>query len=298
MSWYPDRDWYQPRPPPIRPANGIRAKTRRGAFGKTWWAGRWLAALERLTDPGRLARGRSYARAGQVVSLEVSDAGVAAQVQGSRRKPYDVSVAFRRLTDQGWEQVVEALAGQALYAARLLNGELPEQMEDVFAAAGASLFPAARGDLATKCSCPDPANPCKHVAAVYYLLGERFDEDPFLILQLRGRTQQAVVAALRHRRAAASGTSAPDAAEHQPEEEEQEAPPPLLAGFARAFWVAPEGVPDQALSFAAPEVDALLAKRLGTPAFWRGRADFTELMERAYQDIGAYARRLALGSGE
>ena len=76
--------WY-PKAKKRRPADGIRAKTERGQFGKTWWAGRWIAALERLVNPARLARGRTYARVGQVVSLDVSADGVKASVQGSVR---------------------------------------------------------------------------------------------------------------------------------------------------------------------------------------------------------------------
>src|SRR5207249_5250545 len=134
---------------------------------------------ERLVNPGRLARGRSYARTGQVVSLDIGRDGVKAVVQGSRPEPYTVQIKFKQLTDAEWERVIDAMAGEALYAARLLSGEMPEQIEEVFAAAGASLFPAERGDLETDCSCPDWANPCKHVAAVHYLLGERFEADPF-----------------------------------------------------------------------------------------------------------------------
>jgi len=293
MNKYWDRDWYPPRPRPIRPANGIRARTQRGAFGRTWWAGRWLAALERLTDQGRLSRGRSYARAGQVVSLELDDQGIAAQVQGRRPTPYQVHVGFRHLTDREWEQVMAALAERALYAARLLNGEMPEQIEEVFTAAGVSLFPAGRGDLASDCSCPDYANPCKHLAAVYYLLGERFDADPFLMFQLRGRTQEAVVTALRESRAAATGpgTEAPEG--NQAATEHEVAPLPLPSS-PRAFWAPPEALPEEGLSFAIPEVDALSVKRLGVPGFWHGPGDFAGLMERAYQRIGDHARSLLL----
>src|SRR4051794_16058160 len=156
MGWY---DWEDRRPAPRRPANGIKAATQRGRFGKSWWAGRWIGALERLVDPGRLARGRSYARSGQVVKLDVGRGGVAALVRGSRRSPYSVSIRFAPLSDARWEKVVDAMAAEAIHAARLLGGEMPEQIEEVFAAAGASLLPAAKGDLATDCSCPDSANP-------------------------------------------------------------------------------------------------------------------------------------------
>ncbi len=283
--------WYEyDRPKPRRPANGIRAQTQTGKFGKTWWAGRWIAALEALVDSGRLSRGRSYARSGQVVSLDVGREGVRAQVQGSRPRPYKVSIRFRRLTDAEWEKVVEAMAGEALYAARLLSGEMPEDVEKAFEAAGVTLFPARRNDLETDCSCPDWSNPCKHVAAVHYLLGERFDADPFLMFDLRGRTKSEIIAALRGRRVAGQAES-PGAVDTAPEEVEPVAP---LAQSLGSFWSAPEGLPEMPLSFAAPTVDALPIKRLGPPSFWRGRRDFRELMEEAYRAVGTRVYHIAM----
>ncbi len=287
--------WYEyDRPKPRRPANGIKAQTQTGKFGKTWWAGRWIAALEALVDSGRLSRGRSYARSGQVVSLDVGREGVKAQVQGSRPKPYKVSIRFRRLTDAEWEKVVEAMAAEAIYAARLLSGEMPEDVEKAFQAAGVTLFPARRNDLETDCSCPDWSNPCKHVAAVHYLLGERFDSDPFLMFELRGRTKDEIIAALRGKRTAGQ-MDLPGVTEVAAEEAE---PVPPLAQSLDSFWSAPVGLPDPALSFAAPAVDALPIKRLGPPPFWKGKRDFAALMEEAYRAVGARAYRIAMREAE
>jgi uncharacterized Zn finger protein len=286
MGWY---DW--DRPKPRRPANGIKAQTQDGRFGKTWWAGRWIAALERIVDSARLSRGRSYARSGQVVSLEVGRGGVKALVQGSRPKPYKVSIGFKRLTDPEWEQVVEAMSVEAIYAAQLLSGEMPEDVEKVFETAGVNLFPTNRGDLETDCSCPDWANPCKHVAAVHYLLGERFDADPFLMFELRGRSKDEITSALRAKRAPGQEAS-PGGEEAAADEVEQATP---LAQSLDAYWSAPEGLPDLVLSFVAPPVDALPTKRLGQPAYWRGKGDFQEIMEGAYRAVGARAYRIAMG---
>ena len=279
--------WWE-RHGPRLPSHGIKAHTRRGAFGKTWWASRWIAALERLVNPARLARGRTYARQGQVISLEVDGDGVRATVQGSRPEPYRVTIAFKRLTDAEWERVIDAMSAEALFAARLLSGEMPEQIEEVFAAAGTSLFPATEGDMRTLCTCPDWANPCKHIAAVHYLLGERFDEDPFLMFLLRGRSREEIVAALRARRAG-------------PEVEAiGETDQPTEADLA-AFWKAPPQTDEVALHFALPESDALPIKRLGPPAFVRdaaAQAAATAAMERLYQEIGEYALLLALGDGD
>ncbi len=291
MGWY---DWDDERPKPRRRADGIKAQTQRGTFGKTWWAGRWIAALEQLVDPRRLARGRSYARSGQVVTLDVGRGGIDARVQGSRPTPYKVGIRFRPLSDAEWERVIDAMAAEALYAARLLSGEMPEQIENVFAAAGTSLFPATGGDLVTECSCPDWANPCKHVAAVHYLLGERFDADPFLIFALRGRSQEDIAAALRARRTDAVADTAATAEE--PLIEEEALSP--LPSEPDLFWSLPAGVADAPARIAAPPVDALPFKRLGPPPFWQGRRDASAEMaemEGMYRTIGAHARHLLTG---
>jgi uncharacterized Zn finger protein len=289
MGW---EYWETYRPQPRRPANGIKAQTQRGQFGKTWWASRWIDALERLVDPARLASGRSYARSGQVVKLDVGRDGVSALVQGSRPTPYRVSIHFRRLSDAAWAKVADAMAAEALYAARLLSGEMPEEIEKVFQAAGASLLPAQEGDLHTDCSCPDWANPCKHVAAVHYLLGERFDVDPFLMFEMRGRTKDEIAAALRARRAGAATRESPAATEEHAEEEEAV---PLLGETPAAFWAASASLGEFALAFDAPAVAALPVKQLGAPPFWNAQRDFTALMEDAYRAISARALSVAMG---
>jgi uncharacterized Zn finger protein len=270
------------------PSHGIKAHSRRGAFGKTWWAGRWIAALEQLVNPARLARGRTYARQGQVVSLDIVAQGVKAVVQGSRPEPYQVSIEFKHLSDAEWERVIDAMSMEALYAARLLSGEMPEQIEEVFAAVGCTLFPAQEGDMRTRCTCPDWANPCKHIAAVHYLLGERFDEDPFLMFLLRGRSQDQIVAALRARRAGPDGEAIPDIE-------------PLDEPDLSTFWSAPPQTEEVALHFALPESDALPVKGLGPPPFVRDQAAVaatTAAMERLYRQIGEFALLLAVGDGD
>ncbi|MDQ3811541.1 MAG: SWIM zinc finger family protein [Chloroflexota bacterium] len=279
-----DQSWWE-RHGPRLPSHGIKAHTRRGSFGKSWWASHWIAALEQLVNPGRLARGRTYARAGQVVSLDAGREGVEAVVQGSRPTPYEVRVRFRRLSDHEWERVIDAMSAEALYAARLLSGEMPEEIEDVFAAAGTSLFPRVEQDMQTSCSCPDWANPCKHIAAVHYLLGERFDDDPFLMFLLRGRSQEEIISELRARRTHAA------AVEVAAEGELEGAPAADLA----AFWSTPPRTEEVALHFALPEVSALPVKRLGPPPFARDQAGFTTAMERMYAQVSQHALLLALG---
>ena len=106
--------------------------------------------------------------------------------------------------------MIESMAERAIFSAKLLSGEMPQNIEEVFTANGLSLFPLTKFDIHSRCSCPDPANPCKHIGAVYYVLGDRFSEDPFVLFQLRGRTKDQIIAALRERR---STTTAEDNSE-------------------------------------------------------------------------------------
>jgi uncharacterized Zn finger protein len=247
--------WYTPSRP-IRTERGIKARSQRGAFGESWWAKRWIAALEQFGWGSRLQRGKSYARQGQVLAIDLTPGKVRAKVQGSRPTPYNVTIEMKPLADSQWEQVTEKLAQQAIFAAKLLAGEMPQDIETAFAAAGVPLFPRSARDISTSCSCPDSANPCKHIAAVYYLLGERFDEDPFLIFQVRGRTREQIIAGLRARRAAESAALA--AEDLAPAE-----PVPALGELLAAFYQAGPELDSIAVRIAAPEVEAPILKRLG-----------------------------------
>ncbi|MBB5872872.1 putative Zn finger protein [Allocatelliglobosispora scoriae] len=185
---------------PIPVEGGIKARSRRGSIGEQWWSRRFVDILEEICDPGRLVRGRAYARKGQVLSMSIEPGVVAAQVQGSRPTPYAVSVRIGAYADEIWTVLVEALGARAVYRAQLLAGEMPHEIEQVFAEIGHPLFPEGRlgpGGLAMECSCPDHGVPCKHLSAVLYLLGEAFDDDPFLVLAWRGRTRSALLDAVR-----------------------------------------------------------------------------------------------------
>lgn len=199
MSWR--NDWQKPSSP-IETGKGIKAHSKRGAFAENWWAQRWIGALEHVTDAGRLRRGQSYARKGQVLSIDEKAGVITARVQGSRPTPYKATIRLAPFTDAQWQAVIDGLAERAIFSAQLLAGEMPREIEEAFSAVGLSLFPAREDELVTNCTCPDWANPCKHVAAAHYILGEQFDEDPFLLFRLRGRSQEQIIAALRARRTA------------------------------------------------------------------------------------------------
>jgi uncharacterized Zn finger protein len=196
---------------PIRVEGGIRARSKRGAIGEQWWSRRFIGALESSGLSSRLARGRSYARAGQVLDFMLSHGKVTAQVQGSRPRPYDVRIAVLPLTTAQWRRVQERLASQALFRAKLLAGEMPHEIEDVFAECGTPLFPRSVTDLDMHCSCPDWGVPCKHLAAVCYVLAEEFDRDPFAMLAWRGKARDDLLTALRGIQVSSSSSSSSSA---------------------------------------------------------------------------------------
>lgn len=246
--------------PPREVKGGIRARSRRGAFARTWWARRWLAVLEALELGGRLARGRSYARRGQVMDIAVEKGRVRARVQGSREQPYEVEIQVATLSKAAWRKVARVLSQEAMFLAKLLAGEMPRDIERAFTQAGVSLFPTRIDELRTSCSCPDASNPCKHIAAVHYLLGEEFERDPFLVFTLRGMPRDELLRLLED----LEPDRAP--AEAAPEQPAAPAAPPASAGFWRAGKLAADLVPE---ALAGEHVGAVLA-RLGPFPFWRG----------------------------
>ncbi|MFZ2089478.1 MAG: SWIM zinc finger family protein [Desulfobaccales bacterium] len=267
MGW-----WRYYTPKPAREVKGgIKAQSRRGAFAASWWGQRWIKVLEGFDIGERLNRGRTYARKGQVMDIEIEKGSVRATVQGSRSRPYEVEVRFRPLSRAQWYQVAKALEHRFVSLARLLAGEMPEDIEEVFKIAKVNLFPYKLRDLETDCSCPDWSTPCKHTAAVFYLLAEEFDRDPFLLFKLRGLAREELFELLGYSPAAAL----PEADRPEPVLEE----PPLEPA---AFWDGEELPGDLFGEVRLPEVTAALSKRLGGFPFWRGKSLFLEALEPFY----------------
>ena len=286
MSWWYPR--YEPtRPIPVK--GGIKARSQRGAIGKSWWAQRWIAALQRIMDSGRLGRGRSYARQGQVMDIQEQNGEITAKVQGTRPTPYKVRIHVKPLKDADWERVLDVLADQAIFTAQLLAGEMPADIEEAFAAADISLFPSSARELETDCSCPDWANPCKHIAAVYFLLGEAFDDDPFMLFRLRGRTQEQVLAGLRARRGAVEEEEAGPDPTALPVEETAPAPLPEDPAI---FWRMGQSLDDFQVQPKAPKVPLSLLQRLSQPAF--APVDLRSSLSAVYQEVTRRAEALAL----
>lgn len=279
-------DWWNFEHGPRRAAkDGIRARSQRGDIGESWWSKRFITALQAMTDSGRLTRGRSYARTGQVMNLKVEPGHVTARVQGSRPTPYAVSIVLAPFTDEQWARAEAALAGEALFAAALLAGEMPPDVEQAFSAAGLTLFPTQPRELRTSCSCPDAANPCKHVAATYYILAEAFDTDPFLVLAWRGRPRERLLERLRELRGAVPHDPQPSVT---PTEEEEPAP-------AADFWRAgPELAELHFSPHVAAAPDAIL-RELGPLPDAAGGHPVSAVLALAYRIFTAHAGQRALG---
>jgi len=274
---------------------GIKAQSKRGTFGESWWAKRWIAVLESFHIGARLGRGRSYARRGQVLYIEIEKGKVKAKVQGSRSKPYNIKIHIKTLSATDWQKVAKTLSHQAIFLAKLLAGQMPEDIEKAFKDTGLSLFPEKLKDMETNCSCPDWSNPCKHIAAVYYLLGEEFDRDPFLIFKLRGMSRDELVGLLDK----TDDKTTTRRAKHKPpfsHEEEENAilSEPLTSDMSK-FWSGGSVSEDLLGQVLIPLVPAALPKRLGNFPFWRGEERFLDAIEPIYIQASQLGINVFLG---
>jgi uncharacterized Zn finger protein len=154
-------------------------------IARSWWGKAWISNLERYADyANRIGRGRSYVRNGAVLDLRIEKGRVGALVQGSSRDPYEIEIRIKPLAPNVWKTVKETCAGRLESLPDLLDGRIPEDLAHIFTSAGNGLFPSPR-EIGFDCSCPDYASMCKHVAAVLYGIGARFDKDPLLFFVLR-----------------------------------------------------------------------------------------------------------------
>ncbi len=260
----------------------------RKQFGKTWWARRWLNVLEQFGWATRLSRGRSYARAGRVFDLDIVPGQVRAHVQGRRLRPYTVQIAIPVLSDAQWDRVLDAMAERAVFMAKLLAGEMPQNIEEAFEAANVHLFPSSAEEIEMDCTCPDWAVPCKHIAATFYVLGEMFDYDPFLLFLLRGRSKEDVIAALEERYAGEQmALGVPDL----PEE-----PHASLEDSLTEFWGHPDVLRDLTPHLEAPPVPDMMLRRLGPFPDEEARDTVHSTLTRVYEIVAERARAYREGS--
>ncbi len=282
-----------------------------------WWKERWLDALASFGRTLRSARAHTYARQGNILSLEFKGNKIVASVQGTAPDPYTVSISLQPFSDEEWQNVIEAMAARAVFAAKLLAGEMPRDIEEVFTTNGLSLFPLTRADVHSRCSCPDKANPCKHIGAVYYLLGDRFGADPFILFQLRGRNRDYIVAALRqirgdqiktqdlpstHYGIADETTIAPDASTLAPS---TSSATPKFSVTPDTFWSYNKQLEQSLVVIAPPPTAETILDMLGeiplkpeiTGATTQTRAIVTNSMNRlsaVYQEVSQQAIKLAM----
>ena len=204
---------------------------------EAWWVQRWVDLLNNYRFKKRLERGRRYAREGNILNIDYKGAKVVALVQGTAEEPYKLSIWLDSFTDEDWNYVIDTLAEHALFSAQLLAGEMPDEIESVFTANGLSLFPFQLAEVHSKCDCPDPKNPCKHIAAVYYQLGDFFREDPFILFQLRGRDRQQILDALRQKRQQSTDVIDPESVEAIVSPDEAPTAQPLSPPLdVTSFW--------------------------------------------------------------
>jgi uncharacterized Zn finger protein len=275
MSYY-YRNWYkQTTPKSVK--GGIKTGSGKRSIAENWWGKKWIATLESFHLGARLNRGKAYAKKGQVMSLDVQKGEVIAKVQGSSSRPYKVNIRFRRYNEAQWEKIIARFSENPIECAQLVNGTMPEDIEASFSALGLPLFPQKRDDLETDCSCPDWSNPCKHIAAVFYLLAEAFDKNPFLLFELRGKNQTEILEKLQ-----TSGLNS--------EENYTEIPDEPLPVNAIEFW----GKEQDYVYFAARNVTmhAAIPKRLGLISFWRSEKDLQQELEKIYKTASQKAMQL------
>ena len=277
--------YYEPSTP-REAKGGIKAHTAHGSFGKSWWGRRWIEALESFGS-NRIDRGRSYARSGQVLNIRTNKGQVTAEVQGSRPSPYQVTIRMKTLRGQDLAKLVKHLSRQAIYAAKLLAGEMPPEVEDIFRKAGVALFPGRLTDIHSDCSCPDDANPCKHIAAVYYLIGEEFDRDPSLIFKLRGIEFEKLLSGLAPEKSGRKARPTP----HRAMNERLATPVPT---DPTAFWGSETLFTSLKIDLRTPPVDAPLLKQLGNFPFWRGEERFLPALEKVCKAASLAAMEIML----
>lgn len=193
-GWNRNDRWESfPTSKPIAVEGGLATSRERGAIAESWWSKRFIAVLESFGLGGRMQRGRKYARSGQVVSLDVTAGLIKSRVQGSRPAPYVVTIKVAAPTDTQWAELDEAMQRRVGFAAQLLAGDVPPELEAAFDTAGVALFPRSWREVDSQCTCPDYENPCKHIAAALYLFADQLDADPWLLLTWRGRSREQVL---------------------------------------------------------------------------------------------------------
>jgi uncharacterized Zn finger protein len=263
------------------------------------WARRWRSWLRSL---GLAGGERSTSR---VRRLEVLHGSVIAQVHERSGHQCDVEIRFTPWSDDEWQRVVDALSSQALFAAQLLAGDLPSDLDRTVAAVGVQILPTRLEETEHDCSCHImKSRACEHVMAVYAALGELLPEDPWLLFRLRGRDQQALLRNLRtqRNRNEMSQPSAPhtkqegrrngDTGFYRTSAAIEEEIPPLDEQIA-SFWGSGKAQQDFRPHILPPTVELALLRRLGPPALGDASMSTYEALTTLYRRISQAALDLA-----
>ncbi|BDA73300.1 hypothetical protein CAL7716_074660 [Calothrix sp. PCC 7716] len=268
-------------------------------FSRTWWGTRFIDALESFTDSGRLQRGRSYASGGKVKSFEIDSNKITAKVRGSvnpyfgvyKEPTYNITIEITPIAKARWNDVVKEISSKASIVSRLMLNEVPENIEDTFSHLGLHLLPCSNKDFKTRCSCPDSANPCKHIAGVYYLVASQLDENPFLLFELRGLSKTEL-----QQKLAKTPLGKVLSEELNVKDFVVEASASLYTKVekkainekpsVREFWLGAKRLPQTIDIKASSSVSAIVIKKQGDfPPFWHKDNSFVETMEELYKRV-------------
>ncbi len=275
-------------------------------FSRTWWGQRFIAALEEFTDPARLGRGRSYASGGRILEYSLANGTVNARVRGSinpyfgvyKEPIYSTSITIKPISSGDWKKAIQQIASRADLVTRLLMNEMPDTIEDAFSRLGLHLLPHSESDFVTDCSCPDWANPCKHIAGLYYLLASALDRDPFLMFELRGLTREALHTELVKTplgKILASALKSEDLPGVEPVQSYYTRPSREQAAVVtshKEFWTGTKRLPPLPATSSA-SVSALLVKKQGDcPPFWHKDVSFISTMEELYDRVRTKSKQM------
>jgi uncharacterized Zn finger protein len=276
-------------------------------FSRTWWGQRFIAALEEFTDPARLGRGRSYASGGRILDYTLANGTVTARVRGSinpyfgvyKEPIYRTSITIKAISSADWTKAIRTIASRADLVTKLLMNEMPDTIEEAFSVLGLHLLPRSERDFVTDCSCPDWANPCKHIAGLYYLLASALDRDPFLMFELRGLSRDALHTELVRSplgQILASALQSEEVPAIEPATSYYTRParePDAVTGTHKKFWTGAKRLPAPSSAPSQASVPALLIKKQGDyPPFWHKDVSFISVMEELYERVRTKNRQM------
>ncbi|MEM6518797.1 MAG: SWIM zinc finger family protein [Cyanobacteria bacterium P01_C01_bin.70] len=264
-------------------------------MSRTWWGQKFIEAIEKLTDAGRLSRGRSYAGPNRILSFGIDGGLITAQIRGNvnpyfgtyEEPLYSTVIDFEPISKAKWAAVIALMGSKASLISRLLLNEIPDNIEDSFATLGLHLLPASEKDFHTRCSCPDWSNPCKHVAGLYYRIAAELDKNPFLLFELRGLSRDELQTQLAQTPLGQALAAELSAERHPPRAVDRYFTSPQTQAVddlsLKEFWQGKKRLPPTIEAATPSPVSAVLVKKQGDfPEFWRRDNSFIAAMEGLY----------------